>query len=164
MLGLLSFLAPRNVMIPVALIGAATLSLYIWNSNRTIQSLRTEIITLEVDKAQLTNAVNMQNATINYLENQARLVRQEFERAEAEVATTRINNEQLKNKLSELELDQQAVSAPIATEALINSTFNQLNRCFELVSGAPLNETEKAAKTAEQFNSECPWLFNNIIR
>lgn len=49
-------------------------------------------------------------------------------------------------------------TVPDTTEA-INKQASDMNRCFELLSGSPLNEREKNANDPEDFNSECPWLF-----
>jgi hypothetical protein len=37
-------------------------------------------------------------------------------------------------------------------------------RCFEILSGAAPTESEKNAKTAQEANSECPWLFDSTAR
>jgi hypothetical protein len=42
---------------------------------------------------------------------------------------------------------------------LINLATAKTFRCFEIATGAPLTEREKAATTAVEFNSECPELF-----
>lgn len=159
MLGLFSLLTPRNVMIPVALVVAATISLYIWNSHKTIQNLRQDIIALEVDKAQLTDAVNTQKATISFLKNQARLIEQEYRDTEQAFAEARRYAEDLKEQLQASEVDKLSKQSSGASEVTINGTTSKLYRCFELLSGAPLNDSEKTAKNSQEFNYMCTWLF-----
>jgi uncharacterized protein HemX len=46
------------------------------------------------------------------------------------------------------------------TEYLINRGTKNALRCLELASGAPLNETEKNAKSPVEANRECPSLID----
>jgi hypothetical protein len=45
-------------------------------------------------------------------------------------------------------------------QRLINGGSKNAGRCFELLSGSPLTEKEKNAKTDKSFNNECPWLYD----
>jgi predicted nucleic acid-binding Zn-ribbon protein len=159
MLGLFSLLTPKNIIIPVALIAAASVSLYIWNSAKTIKDLREDIIALEVDKSRLTDAVKNQSATITYLRNQARLIEQEYRDTERAFADARRDADNLKKQLQASEVDDLSKQSSGASEIAINDTSTRLYRCFELLSGAPLNDSEKTAKNAQEFNYMCTWLF-----
>lgn len=159
MLGFLNLLTPRNIWIPAALILAATVSLYIWNANKTIKNLRSDIVSLELDKAQLKQAVDAQSATITYLKNQTRLIEQEYRDTERAFIEARRDAENLKKQLQASEVDDLSKQSSGASELAINDTTNKLYRCFELLSGAPLNDSEKAAKNSQEFNYMCTWLF-----
>ena len=159
MLSFFSILAPRKVFLIAAIALAAMLALYIWTSHRTIENLRSELVLLEIDKAQLTTAVNTQNNTITFLRNQARLVEQEYRDTEQAFADARRDAENLKKQLDAHELDILSVQSYNASEVSINNTTAKISRCYELLSGAPLNETETTATTSQEFNYMCPWLF-----
>jgi type II secretory pathway pseudopilin PulG len=49
-----------------------------------------------------------------------------------------------------------AAAKPGVVERLVNRGSVNAMRCFELASGAPLNEKEKDAKTSKDLNPECP--------
>lgn len=159
MLGLLSILQPRNVILPVALVVAAITALYIINAHRTINTLRSDITSLEIDKAQLVTAVNTQTDTITFLRTQARLIEQDYRDTEQAFADARRDAQNLKKQLLASEVDKLSKQSYSASEAIINATTTKINRCFELLSGAPLNEQETIATTSQEFNDICPWLF-----
>ena len=50
------------------------------------------------------------------------------------------------------------------TEHLINRGTKNALRCLELASGAPLNETEKNAKSPVEANRECPSLIDPTFK
>ena len=164
MLGLFSLLTPKNIMLPIAAIAIAAGSLYVWNSQRTIKNLRADVVQLEVSKAQLESAIAQQANTIDFLQNQSRLIEQEFRETERAFAETRRDAENLKEQLQAVEVDKLSIESPSAAEISINDTTAKFDRCFELLSGAPLNETEKAAKTGQELNSMCPWIFDDLNR
>jgi hypothetical protein len=159
MLGLLSILRPRNIILPVALVFAAAMMLYIVNTQRTINTLRSEVISLEVDKAQLVTAVNTQNNTITFLRTQAQLIEQEYRDTEQAFADARRDAQNLQKQLLAGEIDKLSKQSYATSEISINATTAKIYRCFELLSGAPLNEQETIATTNQQFNDICPWLF-----
>lgn len=162
MLGLLSVLTPKNIILPIAAIAIAAGSLYVWNSQRTIKNLREDIVQLEVSKAQLETAIVQQKNTIDFLQNQAKLIQQEFKETERAFAETRRDAENLKEQLQAVEVDKLSIESPSAAEISINDTTAKFDRCFELLSGAPLNETEKAATTGQELNAMCPWVFDEL--
>ena len=74
----------------------------------------------------------------------------------------RDQNQELSDRLAEIDKSIDAAANPQAAEVVINSISGNMNRCFELISGAPLNEAEKKAKNANEFNPECPWLYTEL--
>lgn len=164
MLGLFSLLTPKNIMLPIAAIAIAAGSLYVWNSQRIIKNLRDSVIQLEVTKSQLETSIKQQANTIDFLQNQSRLIEQEFRETERAFAETRRDAENLKEQLQAVEVDKLSIESPSAAEISINDTTAKFDRCFELLSGAPLNEIEKAATNGQELNSMCPWLFDDLNR
>ena len=55
-----------------------------------------------------------------------------------------------------------AIQKPNLMEEKVNRGSANAVRCLEIASGAPLTEKEKNAKTAKEFNSECPAFFNPV--
>lgn len=49
-------------------------------------------------------------------------------------------------------------------DKIINNNTKSITRCFELLTGAPLNDFEKNAKSAIEFNSNCPWFYSSGLR
>ena len=69
----------------------------------------------------------------------------------------------LSKKLGKHDLGNLGSKKPSLVERIINNASAKVGRCFELESGAKLTEKEKNAKTGKAFNSECPWLFNDLV-
>ena len=68
-------------------------------------------------------------------------------------------NQVLADKLAKHDLGMLGASKPGLVGKIITGASNKAGRCFELESGATLTEEEKNAKTANSFNSECPWMW-----
>src|SRR6056300_351806 len=73
----------------------------------------------------------------------------------------RRQNQLLADKLQKIDLESAAVTNPQAIERAVNSGTRNASRCFELLSGAELNEKERTAENEIAFNKECPWLYND---
>lgn len=164
MFNLLGLLSPKSFVFPIAAIILAVAGLYTWTSQRIITDLRNEVVQLEVSKAQLQSAITEQQNTIDFLEKQAKLIQKEFEETERAFAQTRRDAENLKEQLQAVEVDKLSIESPSAAELSINDTTAKFDRCFELLSGAPLNDTEKAATNGQELNSMCPWIFDDLKR
>jgi hypothetical protein len=80
-----------------------------------------------------------------------------------EFAATRAQNTVLADKLAKHDLNSLAAKKPKSITRLINKGSANAGRCFELLSGADLNDREMEAKSAKSFNNECPWLWPGII-
>lgn len=129
----------------------------------TTQSRISELIannaTLTTNVQTLTDANNQNIQTIDDLETSYQKVQEDFSRVQSEFQVVRLQNNELRERLGRHELDALAAAKPGLVERTVNNASANVTRCFELMSGAPLNEKERAATTERQFNSECPWLF-----
>jgi regulator of replication initiation timing len=109
---------------------------------------------------QTITAANTQNVqTIEDLQASYQRVQEDFSRVQSEFQIIRSQNNELRERLGRHELDALAAAKPVLVERTINNASANAIRCFELLSGSPPNERERAATTERQFNSECPWLF-----
>lgn len=142
----------------VALMSSAA-GAYYYSSQKKIAQLIANNATLEANVSTLETA-NQQNVnTIDDLQTSYQKVQEDFSRVQSEFQIIRLQNNELKERLGRHELGALASAKPKLVENTINNASTNAMRCFELMSGAPLNEKERAATTERQFNSECPWLF-----
>ena len=73
----------------------------------------------------------------------------------------RKQNNRLANKLQQIDLEAAAIANAEAIERAVNAGTVNAGRCFELLSGAELNEKERNAQDGIAFNKECPWLYDD---
>jgi len=118
------------------------------------------IAVLTENNAKLNVAVETNEATITAITADFKAANEEITRVNAEFAATRQQNNILADKLAKHDLELLAASRPDSIERLINGGSAAAGRCFELLSGSPLTEKEKNAKTDKSFNKECPWLYD----
>jgi len=127
------------------------------------QSSQDTISQLNLEKGTLTTAVDLQEQTINSLEENYRMANEQVAITNRELSDARQQNRQLVDRLGRHELGALARARPGLVERTINNATAQAGRCFELLSGAELNERERNATTPREFNSECPWLYNDRL-
>ena len=133
----------------------------------TTQSRIAELIannaTLTANVQTLTEANNQNIQTIDDLQTSYQKVQEDFSRVQSEFQIVRLQNNELRERLGRHELDALASAKPVLVERIINNASKNSMRCFELMSGAPLNEKERNAKNEKEFNSECPWIYFDRI-
>lgn len=115
---------------------------------------------LEENNTKLEVAVNQQQNTIEQLQQNSQLSNQIIKDLNNTLSESRVRTRELEERLSRHDISLLAATRPELVERIINNASDQALRCFELLSGAPLNEKEKNAKTEREFNSECPYLFS----
>lgn len=115
---------------------------------------------LTSNNAKLNTAVELNEQTISSLE-------QDYAKASGELATLneqytsiRRQNQQLADKLQEIDLTAAAIANAEGIERAVNRGTENAGRCFELLSGADLNEKERNAENGIAFNKECPWVYD----
>ena len=125
------------------------------------QDSQARIQTLSENNARLETAVEMNEKTIDSLEQSFEKSQRELRRVNEEFAQIRRQNNVLAEKLEAHDLGVLGNAKPGLVQRIVNSATDDANRCFELLSGATLTEEEKNAETPKKFNSECPWLFDS---
>lgn len=111
------------------------------------------------NNAKLEIAVQTNEAAIKQMEADYAAAQQELTKINEAYAEIRRQNNRLSAKLADMDLGLIAAEKPDSIQRAVNrGTFNA-GRCFEILSGAPLTETELNAKDGEAFNKECPWLW-----
>jgi len=111
------------------------------------------------NNAKLEIAVQTNEAAIKQMEADYASAQKELTRINESYAEIRRQNNRLSAKLADMDLGLIAAEKPDSIQRAVNrGTFNA-GRCFEILSGSPLKETELNAKSGEEFNRECPWLW-----
>ena len=118
-----------------------------------------QLTVLRENNAKLEIAVQTNEETIKQLQEDFARASQIQQQTNQELAETRIENRQLHDRLGRHEIGALAEARPGLVENVINNASDKAARCFELLSGAPLTEQERNARNAQEFNSECPWLY-----
>lgn len=123
------------------------------------KSSQATIATLTENNAKLTTAVETQEAAISSLQESYRRANEQLKETNKQLADSRRQNQRLSNKLANIDLGIIALENPEGIQRAVNNGTANASRCFELLSGAELNQQEKDATDGESFNKECPWLW-----
>lgn len=114
---------------------------------------------LQENNAKLETAVALNEAAIDQMQADFAAQQTELNRINKEYADIRRENSRLANKLADIDLSLLAAEKPTSIERAVNRGTVNAGRCFEILSGSPLTESEINAKDGESFNKECPWLW-----
>lgn len=118
-------------------------------------------LTAQVDQIQAVNERNIE--TINNLQANYQKSQEDMAALQQDFTNIRRQNNDLRDRLGKHELDALAAAKPVLVERIVNNASAKAMRCFELESGAPLSDAEKEAKNAQAFNSECPWIYDDLV-
>ena len=118
------------------------------------------MVILVANEAKATLAVQESEKAKKVMEENFKRVTQELKEVNDKFATIRASNNVLSEKLQRHDLGVLANKKPGLVQKIINRATVNVNRCFELESGAKLTEKESNAKTGKAFNNECPWLWS----
>jgi len=122
------------------------------------------ITTLTENNAELEISVQLNEQTIQSLEQDYGFAQQEIQALNQENQQIRRNNQMLVDRFSDSDIGVAASARPELVERLINRGTVNAFRCLELLSGAELTEQERNANNGTEFNRECPWLFDTLVR
>ena len=150
------------VGVTIALVVSVVLGAYkyIQNKDNVIASLVNDNAILESNNSKLKTAIEQQTQTIEQIQEDIRLKDQVIDQVRADFNLSRIQISELQDKLSRHELGYLAISKPALVENIINNAADEMARCYEIASGAPLTTQEVNATRPSEINSECPELAN----
>lgn len=137
---------------------AVVSGLFYWYYNHSQEAIKI----LNENNAKLQIAVKTNEETIASLQSSYSQIQDILTETNKQLSDTRLQNRQLVDKLSEHDLGLLAENKPELVERTVNRATTNALRCFELMTGAPLTEKERSATNGKEFNSECPWVFDNI--
>jgi len=115
---------------------------------------------LTSNNAKLNTAVELNEQTISSLENDYKKASSELASLNEAYIAIRRQNQRLADKLQEIDLTAAAIANAEGIERAVNRGTENAGRCFELLSGAELNDKERNAENGIAFNKECPWLYD----
>ena len=146
--------AKLAIVMFMLLLGAGGIGYWYYNDTQERLAILTS------NNAKLNTAVELNEQTISSLE-------QDYAKASSELATLneqyisiRRQNQELADKLQQIDLTAAAIANAEGIERAVNRGTENAGRCFELLSGAELNEKERNAENGIAFNKECPWLYD----
>ena len=126
-------------------------------------SSQAKISILTFNNAKLETAIQLSEQAVTDLQEDQRKINQELTQVNTEFATIRRQNSVLEDKLRDHDIGLLGEAKPELVEIIIDRASAKALRCFELLSGAELTTTERNAKNENAFNSECPWLYNDLV-
>lgn len=116
--------------------------------------------TLTANNAKLEDSIKLSEQAVKDLQSDYNRVTIEFERTQSEFADSRTRVDELEKRLSETDIGVLAERRPGLVEKVVDKATANLNRCFELLSGAEHTEKELLATKPSQINNECPGIAN----
>jgi len=119
-----------------------------------------EIKVLRDNNAKLELAVETQKETIRVIKRDAKLAGKLQKEVNTEFAASRKAVDKLRRKMARHDIAYLAYSKPNLVEKIVTNASNDAERCFEILSGSPLTDDEKAATKKSKANSECPGIAN----
>jgi hypothetical protein len=142
----------------IALLSGAVYYYYTTTQNRIVALIENNAM-LAANVQTVIEANNQNIQTIEDLQAAYLRVQEDYTQVQSEFQIIRSQNNELRERLGRHELDALAAARPGLVERTINNASMNAMRCFELMSGAPLNEKELNARNEREFNSECPWMY-----
>ena len=127
-----------------------------WYYNDT----QARIAILNENNAKLEIAVETNEQALESLQADYASAQNEISSLNNAYTAIRRQNQKLADKLQEIDLTAAAIANADGIERAVNRGTENAGRCFELLSGAELNEKERTAKNDIAFNKECPWLYH----
>ena len=123
-------------------------------------STQLKIQNLTVENTQLQSAVERNEETIDTLVTDIEKIRIERGILDNQFKLAQSQVDLLKDKLSEHDLEYLARQKPQLVENIINVSTDNVNRCFEILSGSPLTLEEIDATKPSDINNSCPSIAN----
>ena len=116
---------------------------------------------LQENNAKLEIAVATNEEALESLQADYASAQNEIQSLNDAYTAIRRQNQQLADKLQKIDLTAAAIANAEGIQRAVNRGSENAGRCFELLSGAELNEKERTAKNDIAFNKECPWLYDD---
>ena len=149
----------KSLLITGAILTAFSLVGYSLYSN-----LQSQLLEATENLATASASLSTAEATIEEIQAAQEALELEMIQLNTSFSEIRQNNQILQETFESHDLNALAYERPILLESIINNASAEALRCLELISGSALTQQEREATSAEQFNSECPWIYYDVIR
>lgn len=126
-----------------------------------IINLKADLAVSEMNNQKLQDATAAQSALIESMQKDIKQIQESNKQLAEAYEKQKKDVETLSTKFSKRDFGALAAEKPVVVERLVNRGTKNVMRCLELASGAPLNETEKNAKSPTEANRECPSLIDS---
>ena len=126
-----------------------------------ITNLKADLAISEINSKRLEEATQQQNTLIQQMQVDIATIQQMNADLQAQNEKQKRDVDDLAKKFDKRDFGTFVANQSEKAQQLINRGTKNVFRCLELASGAPLNETEKKAKTPTEANRECPSLIDN---
>jgi len=146
--------AKLAIVMFMLLLGAGGIGYWYYNDTQERLAILTS------NNAKLNTAVELNEQTISSLETDYANASSELATLNEQYTSIRRQNQQLADKLQQIDLTAAAIANAEGIERAVNRGTLNAGRCFELLSGAELNEKERNAENGIAFNKECPWFYD----
>jgi len=123
-----------------------------------ITGLRADLAVSEANNAKLEDGIREQQSLIEMMQNDIKQIQETNKQLQEQNERQRQDVDALAKKFDKRDFGVFAIDNTEKAEALVNRGTKDVLRCLELASGAPLNETEKNAKSPVEANRQCPSL------
>lgn len=137
------------ILIIIALLGVG--AWYVIN-------LKADLAVSEMNNQKLQDGIKQQQELLEQQQKDIAQIQETNKELASQNEKQRKDVDSLSKKFSKRDIGERAIENPELVEKLVNRGTENVLRCFELASGAPLNEKEKSAKTPVEANRECPSL------
>lgn len=124
------------------------------------EALIEENAILRANEQQYLQSIQEQQDTIESLEEDVDLANQIRETVNQDFLVARNQVEDLQERLSRHELGFLALQRSGLVENIVNNASDNVARCFEIATGAPLTQDEINATKPSEINTECPEIAN----
>ena len=123
-----------------------------------ITGLRADLAVSEANNAKLEDGIREQQSLIEMMQNDIKQIQETNKQLQEQNEKQRQDVDALAKKFDKRDFGVFAIDNTEKAEMLVNRGTKDVMRCLELASGAPLNETEKNAKSPVEANRQCPSL------
>ena len=129
-----------------------------------ITSLRADLAISEANNAKLEDGIREQQSLIEMMQNDIKQIQETNKQLQEQNERQRQDVDALAKKFDKRDFGVFAIDNTEKAEQLVNRGTKDVMRCLELASGAPLNETEKNAKSPVEANRQCPSLVDPTFK
>jgi predicted RNase H-like nuclease (RuvC/YqgF family) len=137
---------------------------YVTNLQNELTARVEQVIKLETVKIEQQKTINEMIANSERRDTTISVLNKELEDARNGISKLEKKFNKTSKLLGERDIGRLAVGRPELIERIINRGTEDVNRCFEILSGEPLTQEETDADRPSKGNTSCPNIANpNLI-